>query len=156
MHRSAEYRVFAESMRQRTRAFALDVIRLCRHFPRTIDGYVVAKQLIRASTSTAANYRAACRSRTPNDFANKIGVVCEEADEAEFWLDVTVAAPILATAEAVRLHKEADELVAIFTKSRDTAKQNQALRQNARGFAVVLLLAVLAAAALGILIIGRP
>jgi four helix bundle protein len=130
MHRSAEYRSFAEAMRKRTRSFALDVIRLCRQFPKTIDGYVVAKQLIKSSTSTAANYRAACRSRTPDDFANRIAVVCEEADESEFWLDLTLAAPLVSSDDAVRLHAEAYELTAIFTKSRETSKQNQALRRQ--------------------------
>ncbi|CAN5817690.1 hypothetical protein BH24ACI4_BH24ACI4_30220 [soil metagenome] len=88
-----------------------------------MDGYVVAKQLIRSATATAANYRAACRSRSPAEFASRVSVVSEEADESMFWLDLTVAAGIQADGEAKRLLGEASELTAIFTRSRETAKR---------------------------------
>jgi four helix bundle protein len=114
----------AEQLKKRTQRFAIDVIFLCRRFPRTMDGYVVGKQLIKPATSTAANYRAACRSRSRNDFASKIAVVNEEADESQFWLEVTIAAGMVAGGEAERLLAEASELTAIFTKSRSTVKRN--------------------------------
>lgn len=95
-----------------------------------MDGYIVGKQLIKASTATAANYRAACRSRTAAEFVSKIGTVCEESDESAFWLDLTIAAEILVEKQTQKLLDEASELTAIFTTSRDTAKAN--LKQ--RGF----------------------
>ena len=55
---------------------------------------VVAKQLIKSATSVAANYRAACRTRSPADFVSKISVVAEEADEAQFWLELTLDSQI--------------------------------------------------------------
>jgi len=116
--------VRAEQLKRRTQRFAIDVIFLCRRFPRTLDGYVVGKQLIKSATSTAANYRAACRSRSRNDFASKIAVVNEEADESQFWLEVTIAAKMVDNGEAKRLLAEASELTAIFTASRSTVKRN--------------------------------
>jgi four helix bundle protein len=124
-----QHKDLADQLKRRSRQFALDVLRLCRRFPKSIDGYVVARQLIKAATSVAANYRAACRARTPDEFAAKIVLVCEEADESQLWLDLSLAAPIVQDAEALRLYRESRELTAIFTKSRDTAKRNIAARR---------------------------
>ena len=108
----------------RSQRFALDVIRLCRDFPKSIDAYVVAKQLIRCATATAANYRAACSARSPGDFVSGISVVSEEADESEFWLDIAIASQMVSSAMARPLLREAGELTAIFRASRTTAKRN--------------------------------
>jgi four helix bundle protein len=124
-----QHKELAEGLKRRSRQFALDVLRLCRCFPRSIDGYVVARQLIKAATSVSANYRAACRARSPDEFASKIGLVCEEADQSQLWLDLSIAAPIVQDAEARRLYRESSELTAISTKSRDTAKRNIAARR---------------------------
>jgi four helix bundle protein len=114
----------AAALKKRSKRFAIDVIWLCRHFPHSVDAMVVAKQLIRASTSTAANYRAACRTRSPADFVSRISVVAEEADESEFWLELTLESQISEGNRIRRLLKESGELTAIFTASRDTAKRN--------------------------------
>jgi four helix bundle protein len=94
-----------------------------------MDGSVVARQLIKAATSVAANYRAACRARSLAEFAAKIGVVAEEADESEFWLELTLEAELLRGEKVVELRREAGELTAIFTASRDTAKRNLKRRE---------------------------
>lgn len=121
----------AAELKRRSRQFAIDVIRLVRRFPRAVDGYVVGRQLVKSATSTGANYRAACRARTPDEFAAKIRIVVEEADESEFWLDLVGASGILKEAADVRpLLREAGELTAIFTASRDTAKRNIETRRN--------------------------
>ena len=79
--------------------------------------------MLRSATSVAANYRAACRARSHREFVAKISVVLEEADETEFWIELTVDAG-LADAERTRdLLREASELVAIFAASRRTAKR---------------------------------
>jgi four helix bundle protein len=116
----------AQELRQRTRQFAIDTIRAVRKFPRTIDGQVVGRQLIRSATSVAANYRAACRSKSPDDFVSKICTVCEEADETQFWFDLTIAASVAYLPELETLFDESTQLVSIFTASRTTAKENQA------------------------------
>jgi four helix bundle protein len=114
----------AEHLKRRTRRFAIDVIRLGRRFPRTMDGYIVARQLIRSGTSVAANYRAACRARSAAEFVSRIAVAAEEADESQLWLDVTIDVPILDDPEVRRLFAESTELLKILTASRNTAKRN--------------------------------
>jgi four helix bundle protein len=149
VHGSKAQRELTEQLKRRSRQFALDVIFLCRRFPRTLDAYVVAKQLIKAATATAANYRAACRSHSPSDFASRISVVSEEAEESQLWLDITIAAGIVADGEAKRLFAESSELTAIFTASRDTAKRNHALQRGSSLVSVLfLVLAVLAVMAM--------
>jgi four helix bundle protein len=115
----------AEHLRRRTRVFGIDVVVLCDRLPRSVVGYVIAKQLIRAATGVAANYRAACRSRSRNEFISKISLVTEEADESQFWLDVMIAASVLDSPDSRRLLQEATELTAIFTASRKTAKRGR-------------------------------
>ena len=120
----------AAELKRGSRQFAIDVIRLVRRFPRSVEAYVVARQLVKSATSTGANYRAACRARTPDEFAAKIGLVAEEADESEFWLDLVGASGVLRAADVRSLLLEAGELTAIFTASLDTAKRNIEARKN--------------------------
>ena len=74
----------------RTKAFALDVVRAVEDLPRGLTSDVIGKQLLRAGTSVGANYRAACRARSRREFIAKMGIVEEEADEAQFWLELIV------------------------------------------------------------------
>jgi len=112
-------------LKNRTKFFALDVIRVVEGLPRTRTAEVIGKQLLRSATSVAANYRAACRSRSHAEFISKINVVEEEADESEFWLELLVEANVVTRDQVVRLRKEADELTAIFVATDRTAKQNR-------------------------------
>jgi len=100
---------------------------------RMLEGQIVARQLVRAATGTAANYRAACRSRSRAEFIARIGVAAEEADESHLWLDLTQASSILDDPQTNQLLKEASELTAIFTTSRNTAKANQSRKKSAKG-----------------------
>jgi four helix bundle protein len=114
----------ATALKRRTKDFAVGVLLACRKFPRSQDGTVVAKQLIRSATSVAANYRAACRSRSAAEFVAKIGLVAEEADESEFWLELAIDAKLSSAEKVNALLREAGELTAIFTALRSTAKRN--------------------------------
>ena len=105
-------------------AFAVAVSDFCERFPDTYKGRHVAGQLFRAGTAVGANYRAACRARSKPDFISKLGVVIEESDEADFWLEFTVAAKLLKAGSEQALRVEANELVAIFTQAQRTAKAN--------------------------------
>jgi four helix bundle protein len=81
----------------------------------------MGRQLIRSSTGTAANYRAACRARSRREFAARIGVALEESDESAFWLDMLVRADLVPLKDAAPLRDEAMQLTAIFSASRRTA-----------------------------------
>lgn len=112
-------------LKSRTRRFALEVMRLVELLPKTTVGRALGGQLVRRGTSVGANYRAACRGRSKAEFVAKIGLVTEEADESAFWLDLIMEARLLEPEMVTPLHKEAEELTAIFTASERTAKGNR-------------------------------
>ena len=111
-------------LRRRTMTFAVAVSDLCERLPRTFKGNHVAGQLFRASSAVAANYRAACRARSRPDFIAKLGVVIEESDESDFWLEFAVASKLLQPGAERPSRLEANELVDIFTQSQKTARNN--------------------------------
>jgi four helix bundle protein len=111
-----------EELRDRTKAFAVRVVRLYRSLPYRTDAQVLGKQLLRCGTSVAANYRAACRARSRAEWVAKIGLVVEEADESVFWLEMLTDCEIVPEVKLRDLLKEAHELSALFTASRRTAK----------------------------------
>ncbi|MGA9898399.1 MAG: four helix bundle protein [Terriglobales bacterium] len=111
-----------EQMRNRSKAFALRVIRLFRSLPYRTDTQVLGKQLLRCGTSVAANYRAVCRARSKAEFIARIGIVAEEADETVLWLELLVESGIVPQEKVEELLTEACELTAIFTASQQTAR----------------------------------
>jgi four helix bundle protein len=109
-------------LKARTKHFALEVIRACRSLPHGDEFVIVRRQIIRSATSIAANYRAALRAKSRADFANKLAIVEEEADETLFWLEVLVELDSRSQAAFRPLLAEADELVAIAVASRKKAR----------------------------------
>src|SRR5438552_1756701 len=103
-----------ESLRGRTKVFAVRIVRLFRALPNTKDAQVIGMQLLRCGTSVGANYRAACRERSRAEFVAKLGIVLEEADETIFWLELLVETRIISAKRLAELLKEAHELTAIF------------------------------------------
>lgn len=87
---------------------------------------ILGKQLLRSATSTAANYRAACRARSTTEFIAKLGIVVEESDEVVFWLELMTETDILDINKVQHLMKEANEIMKISSSARRTAKNNQA------------------------------
>jgi four helix bundle protein len=112
----------AAELKSRTKAFAICIVRLYRSLPRSTDAQVLGKQLLRSGTSVAANYRAACRSRSKAEFISKMSVVLEEADETAFWLELMAETNTVASERTQPLLKESNELAAIFGASIRTAK----------------------------------
>jgi four helix bundle protein len=115
----------SEELRERTKSFALRIVRLFRSLPHSPDAQVMGKQLLRCETSVAANYRAICRARSRAEFIAKIGVVVEEADESIFWLELLSETNTVPADKMKGLVDEARELTAIFTASQRTAKGNK-------------------------------
>ncbi|OOG77917.1 four helix bundle protein [Algoriphagus sp. A40] len=111
-------------MQRRTKKFAVDVWYLCSKLPhsREFNGYV--NQIIRSSSSVGANYRAAVRAKSTADFVNKLKIVEEEADEAQYFLELImeVQKDQILSGEIERLRKEADEIVAIIVSSIKSVK----------------------------------
>jgi len=123
----------AEALRKRSKQFALNVLAFLRTLPRTVTTRSIAGQLIRSATGTAANYRAACRSRSDVEFIARIGVVLEEADESALWLEILVESGLATSREAWRLLDEANQLSAIFAKSRITSIEGMKRRKESAG-----------------------
>src|SRR5437763_16212916 len=107
-----------DELKARTKHFALRIIKLVAALPKSVEGRAIANQLVRSGTSVAANYRAACRARSKVEFVAKIGVVLEEADETQFWLELITEANLLSVERVQPLLDETSELVAIFVASR--------------------------------------
>ena len=82
--------VSEQDMKDRTKQFALRIMKLVDSLPKTVAGKAIANQLIRSGMSIGANYRAACRGRSVAEFASKIGIVVEEADERCFWIELII------------------------------------------------------------------
>jgi len=114
-----------EELKQRTKQFALRVIKLVTALPKSREGDVIGRQLLRSATSVGANYRAACRARSTADFIAKIGLVEEEADESLYWLELIVEASLLPRVRVSALLREANELVAIFVATGHSAKKRK-------------------------------
>ena len=112
----------SDELSQRTKIFALNIIRFYQGLPKTEEARILGKQLIRAATSVAANYRAARRARSENDFYSKICIVVEESDESLFWLELLKEAEFDGEGKLTELMIEAQELLKIFSVTRKTLK----------------------------------
>ena len=111
---------FVEYFRQRTKTVALRIIKLYQSLPRTTEAQVIGKQLLRASTSVAANYRAVCRARSKQEQYAKLCICVEEADECQFWLELLGEAEIIAPIRLADLQQEYLEIVSVLEKARST------------------------------------
>jgi len=111
-----------EQLRDRTKRFAIRIVKLFRSLSYRPDAQILGKQLLRCGTAVAANYRAACRARSKAEWVAKIGIVVEEADETVFWLEMLADCEIAEASKLQDLTAEAHELSALFTASQRTAK----------------------------------
>jgi len=110
-------------LKNRTKEYAKNVIRLCRKLPNNREGRLIGNQMFRSGTSVAANYRAACRGRSKAEFVSKLAIVEEEADETLFWLELIKGMSISKDPAIDLLMKEGNEIVAIIVSSIKTVKR---------------------------------
>ena len=83
---------------------------------------LIGNQVLRSGTSVGANYRAACRARSRQEFISRLGIVVAEADETIFWLELLIETGVVNASGLADLLNEARELTAIFTAARRTSK----------------------------------
>ncbi|MEW6510833.1 MAG: four helix bundle protein [Bacteroidota bacterium] len=110
------------NLEERTKKFAVQVVRLVELLPNSQSSTVLGKQLLRSATAIGANYRSASRARSKPDFISKIGIAEEEADEARYWLELLSELKMIPESSFISLHEEAGQLTAIFVASGRTAK----------------------------------
>jgi len=110
-------------LKERTKSFALEIIKLVESLPKGRTADVIGRQLLDAGTSVGANYRAACRARSPADFISKMGIVEEEADETIYWMELLIEAKLLQENDISHLLREANQILAMTVSSIKTARR---------------------------------
>lgn len=109
-------------LRDRTKAFALRVIRLFGALPHTPDAQTLGKQLLRSGTSVAANYREASRARSDAELKSKLGIVEQEQDESLLWMELLVESGLIQESRLKELMRECDELLSMIVSAIKTLK----------------------------------
>ena len=117
-----------QDLQIRTKQFALDIIRFCESLPKDETSRILSRQLLRSGTSVGANYRAACRAKSKPAFISKMGDALEEADESGYWIELLSASGKVDAGKAAPFLSEANELMAIFISSINTARRNAELK----------------------------
>ena len=114
-----------EGLRERTKQFALRVVRLYSSLPSTTAAQVMGKQVLRSGTSVAANFREASRARSDAEFIAKLGIVEQELDESALWFELLVESDIVQKTKLADLMQEADELLRIMVTANKTTKRRR-------------------------------
>jgi len=114
--------VTEEDLKRRTKEFALHALKLTADFPNSPEGFAIRRQLARSATAVGANYRSACRGRSRADFASKLAIAEEEADESGYWFELIIDSGMLEKSRVEPLLQEANEWTAILAASVRTAK----------------------------------
>jgi four helix bundle protein len=114
-----------DDLQQRTKNFALRVIRLSGSLPKSSEAQLLGKQLLRSGTSVGANYREAYRARSKPEFIAKCGDSLRELEESGYWLELLVDGGLVAPEKLQSLRKECDELIAIFVTIIKQAREQQ-------------------------------
>ena len=115
----------SEEMKNRTKQFALRVIRLVESLPNTKTANVIGNQLLRSGTSVGANYRAVCRAKSTADFINKLAIVEEEADESIYWIELLVESNQIQQNLVTNLLDENDQILSIVVSAIKTSKEKR-------------------------------
>jgi four helix bundle protein len=110
-----ENKEFSKKLEQRTKAFAIRIIRLSSLLPDSVEGKIIRNQLTKSGTSIGANYREANRARSRADFKNKIKICESEANETCYWLEIIDELKWIGANESESVLVEGNELLAIFT-----------------------------------------
>jgi four helix bundle protein len=117
----------AKELQDRTKRFAISVVEASTRVSKTEAGRVITRQLLRSGTSLAANYRAACRSRSAAEFVSKINIVTEETDETLFWFELLLESELIKASDLQPLMSECEALLKSFSKSLATARNNRSV-----------------------------
>ncbi len=126
MRSEQEKQEFVKQLRQRIKAWVVRVLNFCEQLPNNAVTRVINFQLIKSSTSTGANHRAACRARSKKEFFAKMSIAVEEADESQYWLELIEAKGIKSNPTELQfLLKEIDEILRILSKARTNAAPKQ-------------------------------
>ncbi len=113
-----------QEFKNKTKNYALRVIRMVEALPNNRTSDVIGKQLLRSATSVGANYRAACRAKSSIDLIAKLAIVEEEADESLYWMELLIEAELVSSARLADLMAEGDAITAMIVASIKTVRSN--------------------------------
>ena len=102
-------------LEDRTKKFAVRVIRFVGAFNSSTTERVISNQLLKSGTSIGANYREANRAVSRRDFTHKISIAEKEASETMYWLEICLETSLGKLQTCEDLLAESRELLAIFT-----------------------------------------
>ncbi|HYV24716.1 MAG TPA: four helix bundle protein [Pyrinomonadaceae bacterium] len=119
-------------MKRRTRGLGLRVVKLVESLPKTRTADVIGRQLLRCGMSVGANYRSACRAKSRADFAAKMGIVEEEADEICYWIEMLIDCELVKAVRVEPLLRETNEIISIVVSSIKTARANGSVIRSRR------------------------
>ena len=111
-----------DDLKDRTKRFAVSVMKLVAGGSHSVSGQVIVKQLIRSATSVGANYRSACRARSKAEFIAKLQIALEESDETLYWLELLKELRLSDQFELEKVYAEGNELTAIFVSALKTSR----------------------------------
>ena len=117
---------FATQFKARTKQFVIRSTKLFRALPKNEEARIFGKQFLRSASSVGANYRAACRSRSAEEFFSKMSIVIEESDESCFWMEIIIETELLPENKVSELLKEGNEITAVAV----TARHNTPSKAN--------------------------
>ena len=119
-----------QQFKNRTKQLGVRIIRMVDALPQSRSADVIGRQILRSATSVGANYRAACRARSPADITNKLNIVEEEADETLFWQELLIEAELVPQARLAELIAETDEILAMTVASIKTLRARSSKQDN--------------------------
>ena len=114
-----------EDLKIRTKRFALRIIRLYGVLPKTTEGQVIGRQIIRSGTSVGAHYREATRARSTAEFISKVEGGLQELEETCYWLELLIDSGIMPEGQLSGLVNEANQLTAILVTCTKNAKMKR-------------------------------
>jgi len=113
------------TFKERTKNFALKIIKVVETLPRGRTADILARQLLRSGTSVGANYRSACRAKSTADFISKMGIVEEETNETTYWMELLIECGLVRKDDVIQLLDEANQILAITISSIKTARRSR-------------------------------
>jgi four helix bundle protein len=129
--KNADKMQFNEMLRERTMNLAAEVRNHLKDLEITTIDRSIITQLIRSSSSVAANYRSATRGRSDAEFYSKICITVEEADETLFWIDYLIKVNVLNVVDVNNIRNEIDELVRLFSSVKRKMKEKLDMKEGA-------------------------
>jgi four helix bundle protein len=106
---------YKNDLRDRTKRFALRIIRLSTSLNNSREADVIGRQVLRSGTSVGAQFREAYRAKSKADYISKLTGAIQELDETQYWLELLIESGIMKKDLLEPLNQESEELLAIIT-----------------------------------------